>query len=226
MMERTVVVCLLVLCMSCIGRAQQQSEPTPTSATAATPPSAQTEVRVPLTEQPVALDATGAPALAARLRTTQLNGTSDAPLRNIRVVVENRGQTFYSYVSGWLTFYDGDGVRCGEGLFKVDALAPNESAETDAPGLRLTCSPSSWRITANNLLTRTADATKPSAPIAPTQNATTNAATPLKTNVPPLSININGEEMPLQPGNPIEVKIGAEKVRIVVNPASAVKTAP
>ena len=30
----------------------------------------------------------------------------------------------------------------------------NESAETDTPGIRITCAPSNWRIIATNLLPR------------------------------------------------------------------------
>ena len=59
-------------------------------------------------------------------RTTQLAGTQDAPVRNVLVVIENRSGFFYNYVSGYVTFYGSDGVRCGEGLWKADALAPGE----------------------------------------------------------------------------------------------------
>src|SRR5213083_3573245 len=111
------------------------------------------EQRVPLTQAAIALDATGASALEATLRTTALNGAPDAPVTNIRVVVKNVSSTFLTYASGLVTFYDGAGVRCGEGVFKLDALAENEAAETDAPGLRITCAPATWRIVATNLLT-------------------------------------------------------------------------
>ncbi len=202
----------LSLFLAGLATAQQQ-QAAPATATGATP----SEVRVPLMEQPVALDAKGGAALAARLRVTTLNGTADAPVRNTRLVIENRSQFFYTYISGWVTFYDADGIRCGEGLFKLDAFAPGESAETDTPGLRLACSPSSWRIAANNLLTRTTDIAKPgetapaanTAPVSPTGKAT----------LPALIININGQTLPVQAGNPIEVKVGQEKVRIVLDVA-------
>src|SRR6184192_1712101 len=116
-----------------------------------------TEPRVALNEAATASDAKGAAAIVARLLTTVLNGSEDSPVTNARIVVKNIGANFYTYVSGWATFYDSSAVRCGEGLFKLDALAPNESAEVDTPGLRLRCSPSTWRIVATNLMMRTAD---------------------------------------------------------------------
>ena len=69
------------------------------------------------------------------------NATEQATFSN--VAIKNVTSNFYTYVSGWATFYDANAGRCGEGLFKVDALAPQESAEVDTPGLRLHCSPSS-----------------------------------------------------------------------------------
>ena len=92
------------------------------------------EQRVPLSDQATASDAEGRIALAGTLRTTDLNGSLDSPVTNIRLVLENRSQFFFTYVSGWATFYDSEGVRCGEGLFKLDALAVGEAAETDTPG--------------------------------------------------------------------------------------------
>ena len=115
--------------------------------------SAGNEQRVPLTQTAVAHDAKGVAALEATLRTTALNGAPDAPVTNVRIVIKNVSSSFYTYVSGLATFYDGSGVRCGEGVFKVDSLAQNESAETDMPGLRITCAPATWRIVATNLLT-------------------------------------------------------------------------
>lgn len=164
------------------------------------------EPHVPLTEQAVAFDAQGQPALAARLRTTTLAGTPEAPLSNIQFVVENRGSLFYSYVSGWVTFYDANGVRCGEGAFTVSALAPNESVETDAPGLRLRCAAASWRIAANNLVTRTEDAAKP-------------AGAQALTTIPSLIINVNGKVLPLKLDTPLDVRVGGERVKIIVSAA-------
>ena len=111
------------------------------------------EQRAPLAGAAVAFDAKSAPALEARLQTQVLNGSDDSPVTNVKIAVRNVTSNFYTYVSGWATFYDSNAVRCGEGLFKLDALAPQESAEVDTPGLRLSCSPSTWRIVATNLMT-------------------------------------------------------------------------
>src|SRR3989454_7857655 len=126
-----------------------------------------TEQRAALNEAATASDAKGAAAVEGRLLTTVLNGSEDSPVTNVRIVVKNTSPNFYNYVTGWATFYDSSAVRCGEGLFKLDALAPNESSEADTPGLRLTCSPASWRIVATNLLTRTVDVAKPAEPAPP-----------------------------------------------------------
>ena len=178
----------------------------------------QTELRVALDAQPIALDAMGRPALGARLITTTLQGTVDAPIKNARIVVENRGALFYTYVSGWATFYDGNGVRCGDGLFKVDALAPNEAVETDMPGARITGTPVSWRIVATNLLTRTSETAKPAAGQAMTVQASDATTTPSAT-VPPLIISIDGEEHPVQLNNPLVVRMGNRRRTIVVRTA-------
>jgi len=171
-----------------------------------------TELRVALAAQPVALDALGRPALAARLITTALNGAPDSPVQNARLVFENRSPFFYTYASGWATFYNGEGVRCGEGLFKLDALAAGESAETDLPGLRLRCAPVSWRIVAINLVTRTSEAVT----LPTTAPADSSVSVPA---IPPLEINIDGETHPLQLGNPLNIKVGRRKVTITVNTA-------
>ena len=71
------------------------------------------EKRVALTEPAVALDASGASALEATLRTTALNGAPDTPVTNIRMIVRNRSSQAYAFVSGSVTFYDAAGVRCG-----------------------------------------------------------------------------------------------------------------
>jgi hypothetical protein len=205
---------------------QQQSSET----TAGARPS---EQRVTLSQAAVAYDVEGHEALGGRLRTQSLAGTPDAPVRDTRVVVENRSPIFYNYVAGWATFYGEDGVRCGEGLWKLEALAPQEQVEVDTPGLRLTCTPSTWRIVATTLLTRTGDVAKPGEPTSPppaesaasSSNTTqasanasgTNAAAP--TSVPPLEINVNGKTIPVQLGNPLEIQVGKERVRIVVQKA-------
>src|SRR5882672_11775523 len=112
------------------------------------------EQRAALSEAATGLDAKGAAAFEARLLTTALSGSDDSPVTNVRVVVKNTSPNFYTYVTGWATFYDAGAVLCGEGLFKFEALAPGESAETDTPGLRLKCTAASWRISATNLLVR------------------------------------------------------------------------
>lgn len=216
-------VCWLIVfaCLSVVVAHAQQ----PTANTAGVT----NEPRVGLTESATAFDVAGREALGGHLRTTQLVGTQDAPVRNVLVVIENRSGFFYNYVSGYATFYGNDGVRCGEGLWKADALAPGESAEVDTPGLRLTCTPTTWRLTALNLLTRTTDVAKPAAPasapnaVPPPASETSPASAP-PANTPPqsaqrLEININGKTLPLQLGHPIDVVIGKERVLIVVQPA-------
>src|SRR2546429_5616109 len=123
-----------------------------------------TEQRSALTDAAVGFDVKGAPAIEGRLLTQVLNGSDEFPVTNVKIAVKNVTPIFYTYVSGWATFYDANATRCGEGLFKLDALAPQESAEVDTPGLRLRCSPTTWRIVANNLLTRTEDIAKPTEP--------------------------------------------------------------
>lgn len=209
----------LVLLVCAFGVRAQATPAEPVATTAAGG-----ESRVALTEAATALDAAGRVALGGRLRTTTLAGTQDAPGRNVLFVVENRSGFFYNYVSGSATFYDANGVRCGEGLWKVGTLAVGEAAEVDTPGLRLTCTPTTWRIVAINLVTRSTDVAKPDQP-APTEGATTvTPASPSTTTAPAsvmprLEININGRTLPLQIGNPLEIVVGNERVQIVVNPA-------
>lgn len=209
--------------------AQQQSSET----TADARPS---EPRVPLAQAASAYDVEGHEALGGRLRTQTLAGTVDAPVRNTRIVVENRSPVFYNYVAGWATFYGEDGVRCGEGLWKLEALAPQEQVEVDTPGLRLTCAPATWRIVATTLLTRTGDVAKPrqqnTSPPAETGGQSNTSATSQTSDsgasnpsvvstsgMPPLEINVNGKTIPLQLGNPLDIQVGKERVRIVVQQA-------
>jgi hypothetical protein len=168
------------------------------------------EERVPLTQAAIALDAAGTKALEATLRTTTLNGAPDAPVMNIRVVVKNTSSSFMTYVSGLATFYDTGGVRCGEGLFKVDALAQNEAAETDAPGLRITCAPATWRVVATNLLPRATEQTLSAV------SAATGSSSAVASN---LVIDIDGEEHPIQLGKPMVLNIGEKKKTITVRAA-------
>ena len=173
------------------------------------------EQRAGLGEAPTAYDAKGAAALEGRLLTTVLNGSDDSPVTNVRLAVKNISPNFYTYVTGWATFYDSGAVRCGEGLFKLDALAPNESAETDTPGLRLRCTPASWRIVATNLLTRTYDAAKP------TEAAPPPAETPVVEKPAPVNfiISIDGERHPIQVDRPIVLKLGNRNRKIILRPA-------
>src|SRR5258708_4916116 len=137
---KTIMLCAVV-CVSSFCVAAQQ-------------PASSIERHVPLTEAAIALDGAGSAALEATLRTTSLNGADDSPVTNIRLVVKNSSSFSYAFVSGLVTFYDASGVRCGEGLFKADALAVNEAFETDTPGIRIRCVPATWRIVATNLLSR------------------------------------------------------------------------
>ena len=189
-MKRLALVAILI-CSFAIGTAAQQSES-----------------RVALNQTATATDTGGTAAIEATLMTQVLNGADDSPVTNIKLVVKNVGGVFYTYVTGWAMFYDSAGVRCGEGLFKVDALAVDESAATDAPGLRLRCSPSTWRIVATNLLTRAGDTAKPGE----------SAATSEGEKLAPMNfvISIDGEEHPIQLNNPMVLRIANENRRIVL----------
>jgi hypothetical protein len=168
------------------------------------PDSTLNEKRVALTEAAVAFDAAGVPALEATLRTTALNGAPDTPVTNIRMVVRNRSTLPYALVSGSVTFYDAAGIRCGEGVFKADALAVDESFETDAPGLRIRCEAATWRIVATNLLPRL----PPNAPI--------TALTRVPSN---LIISIDGETHPIQLDRPLTLTLGEKRRTIIVRTA-------
>jgi hypothetical protein len=171
----------------------------------------QPEQRASLNDAAIAFDAKGAPGIEARLLTTMLNGSQDSPVTNVRLVIKNPTANSYTYVSGLATFYDAAAVRCGEGQFKVDALAPNESAETDTPGLRLRCSPATWRIVATSLLTRANETAKIEAPPTPVEPAVVEKPAP--TN---FIISIDGEQHPIQINNPIVLKLGTRNRKIVL----------
>ena len=158
------------------------------------------ERRVSLSEAAVALDAQGQAALEGTLRTTALNGAPDLPVTNIRLVVKNVSTRAYGYISALVTFYDGSGVRCGEGLLKADVLAINEAIETDTPGIRIRCAPATWRLVATNLLPRI-----PPGPVI------------FETAVPAnLIISIDGEEHPLQLDKPMILNLGERQRTIIV----------
>jgi hypothetical protein len=172
----------------------------------------QPEARASLNDAAIAFDAKGAPGIEGRLLTTALNGSTDSPVTNVRLVIKNPTANSYTYVSGLATFYDAAAVRCGEGQFKVDALAPNESAETDTPGLRLRCTPATWRIVATSLLTRANETVKPvEATPAPVEPAVVEKPAP--TN---FIISIDGESHPIQINNPIVLKMGTRNRKIVL----------
>ncbi len=216
---------LLILALTAGAHAQEQ----PQQQTAATTSGEvrPSEARVPLAQAATAFDVAGREALAGRLRTQAIVGTPDAPVRNTRIVIENRSPVFFTYATGWATFYAEDGVRCGEGLWKLEALAPAEQAEVDTPGLRLTCTPATWRVVALNLLTRTADIAKPNQPAPPAAEPAALSSSPAPPSSPAapavngqrLEININGRTLPLQLNNPVEIVVGQERVQIVVRPA-------
>lgn len=159
------------------------------------------EQRVSLSEAAMALDGKGSAALEGNLRTTALNGAPDTPVTNTRIVIKNVSPLSYSYVSGVVTFYDGSGIRCAEGIFKADAVAVNESVETDTPGIRIRCAPATWRIVATNLLPR----------LSPGLTAVELVARP--TN---LVISVDGEEYPIQLDKPMVLNLGERQRTIVV----------
>ena len=196
-MKRLILMPMLVIGFSFAALAQQPNEQ-----------------RAAVTDAAIAFDAKSAPALEARLRTQMLNGSDDSPVTNVKIAVKNVTPNFYTYVSGWATFYDANAVRCGEGLFKLDALAPQESAEVDTPGLRLRCAPSTWRIVATNLMTRTADFVQPVAPPSPASvEAVVERPAPVN-----FIISIDGEQHPIQVNNPIVLKLGNRNRKIVLKP--------
>jgi hypothetical protein len=164
-------------------------------------PSTSSEQPVPLSQTAVALDGRGTPALEGTLRTTSLNGAPDTPVTNIRVVIKNVGPSPFSYVSGLVTFYDGSGIRCGEGIFKADEVLANESVETDAPGIRIRCAPAQWRIVATNLLPRLS----PGLVGLDTASRTAN-----------LIISVDGEEHPIQLDRPMVLTLGERQRTIIV----------
>lgn len=177
------------------------------SVAAQEPTAGSSEKRVALTERAIALDGNGAPALEATLRTTTLNGSEDSPVTNISLVVRNASGVSYVYVSGLVTFYDSSGVRCGEGVFKADALSVGEVFEADTPGIRIRCAPATWRIVANNLVPKVA----PLAPGAPSSSASRSGLN--------LIISVDGEEHPIQLQKPMVVKLGDAQRTIVLREA-------
>jgi len=186
--------CLCVLFSVLLASAQEQPPVT----------GSLNEQRVSLTQPAIALDGTGAPALEATLRTTAVNGAPETPVTNIRMIVKNRSTLPYAFVSGTVTFYDAAGIRCGEGVFKADSLAVDESFETDSPGLRVRCEAATWRVIAHNLVPRI----PPNAPIAGLNRAPSNFV-----------ISIDGEEHPIQLDKPLTLTLGERRRTIIVRSA-------
>ena len=195
-MRRLPLMAMLIVACCCLVYAQQPNEQ-----------------RAALADVALALDAKSAPALEGRLQTQALNGSDDSPVNNVKIALKNVTPNFYTYVSGWATFYDANGTRCGEGLFKLDALAPQESAEVDTPGLRLRCSPSTWRIVATNLMTRTIDVAKPAEAALPAEPAAPERPAPVN-----FIISIDGEEHPIQLNNPIVLQLANKNRKIILKP--------
>lgn len=187
---RKTLILAIVACLSSVAVTAQQSS--------------SNERSVALTDRAIAIDANGAPALEATLSTKALNGAQDTPVTNIRMIVRNVGSVPYAFVSGIVTFYDAAGVRCGEGVFKADAVAVNESFETDTPGIRIRCLASSWRVVATNLLPR----------VVPLATVPTVSAIP-----PKLLITVDGETHPIQLDRPLTLNLGDKQRTIVIRPA-------
>jgi hypothetical protein len=192
---KIIAACLCVLFSALLMNAQEQQQPVAGTLN---------EQRVPVTQAAVALDASGTPALEATLRSTALNGAPETPVTNIRMIVKNRSTMAYAFVSGSVTFYDAAGVRCGDGVFKADSLAVDESFETDSPGLRIRCEATAWRIVANNLVPRM----PPNTPIPGLTRAPSN-----------LVISIDGEEHPIQLDKPLTLTLGEKRRTIIVRSA-------
>lgn len=184
----------LVVMASCFSVAAQQA-PAPD------------EKRVALTDTAVAFDANGASVLEGSLKTTALNGAVDSPVTNIRVVIKNTSGVSYALVTGLVTFYDNAAVRCGEGIFKAGALAVDEAFEADAPGIRIRCSPASWRIVATNLVPRLVPSV--SMPTAMADNSG-------RMN---LLISVDGDEHPIQLERPMVLNLGNAQRTIIVRQA-------
>lgn len=208
---KSILLCLAVIAFAtATARAQEQQQQQPAATVAQSP----AEQPVPLAQRATALDASGREALSASLLTTgPLQGTPEAPTKNVRFNIENRSPIFYTYVSGIITFYREGGARCGEGQFALNALAPAETAETDAPGLRLECTPTAWRIVASSLLTRTPDAALPPAP--PTEPLSQPAPPPATPS--PLYLTVDGKVYQVPLNSTLDIPVRRRNVRITVS---------
>lgn len=203
-------VALCATCLWCVAAITAQTPAASGGAQTATTAARADDGRAPLTETALARGAAGDVVFAGTLRSQVTAGSPEAPVSNVRFVIENRGTIPYSYLAGRVTFYDAGGVRSGEGLFTINSLAAGEAAETDAPGLRLTSAPAAWRVTPVALVTANGNVTPAIDPA--------NRAAPAADD-PRLTIDINGTRLPVQLGNPVEVEVGGERVRVVVERA-------
>src|SRR6185295_18620272 len=95
-------------------------------------------------------------------------------------------------------------------VFKADALSTDESFETDTPGIRIRCAPSTWRIVATSLVPK----------VAPLQLSTPSAR--LNGSRINLVISVDGEEHPIQLDKPMVVKMGDVQRTIVLREAPQV----
>lgn len=203
---KMITMCLALLACGAFDVCAQQASATQ---------DAMTEQRAALDGQTIAMDSMGRAAIAGQLLTRALSGTPDAPVKNARFIIENRSAFFYNYVSGSVTFYDERGVRCGEGQFTLNALAPGEQAETDAPGLRLSCVPGTWRLVAKDLVPRVNDK------IVPVEEAA-QPEMPAPVNVPamlPLEIVVDDKVYNAPLGSTLEVPVRKRRVKITVRSA-------
>jgi hypothetical protein len=93
----------------------------------------------------------------------------------------------------------------------LNALAPGEAAETDAPGLRLECTPSSWRIVATNLLTRTSDAAKPA------EAQTQTPPPPQPAAQSPLYLTVDGQQYQVPLNSTLDIPVKRRRIKITVS---------
>ena len=171
------------------------------------PASPSTEKKAALNETAVALDSGGSSALEATLRTNEFTGAEDSPISNVKILVRNSSSIPFSFISGVATFYDSQGVRCAEGVFKTEALAVGETVETDLPGIRIRCAVTGWRIIATNLLPRSV----------PSVATMTTPVVPDTSRARKLIISIDGERHPIQLDKPLKLNLGERERTIVVH---------
>lgn len=190
---KSLIVCVVFFAFSMVAAAQTGSVPQ----------------GVALSQTAVAVNGSGVPSLEATLKTTTLNGAADSPVTNIKMVVRNTSNVSYAYLTGLVTFYDGAGVRCGEGFFKADSVAEGEAFETDTPGIRIRCVPATWRIIATNLVPRLSPSGSP-----PADETSPGAAS--NRSVMNLVISVDGEEHPIQLEKPMVITLAGSNRTILV----------